>query len=635
MTLHRDNLPRVLLRHSVWFITLVQALVIFCSLLLAWLLRFDFVFRDFLVLLSAAPILITIRLVAIGRFGLLHGWWRYTGVSDILDIIKAVALGSVAFFLLWHTALRIMSFPRSIYILEPLITLGLLSGARLLSRAIAESVHHELRSSKRVVVIGAGFSAGMILREIVHRNSGYHAIACLDDDVSKVGLKIQGVPVLGTVDQLPVVVRKYPADEILIAVPSATGLQMQRFVSLCERTGVKFRTVPAVRELIAGHVSVNELRDVNLDDLLGRNPVVMDLESVRSLIRDRTVLVTGAAGSIGSELCRQILEYNPAKLLSIDQSETGIFYLDLELSKHKNGARLVCCVADIADRDRLHSILAEHRPEVIFHAAAYKHVPIMESNVHEAVKNNILALAQLLELAEMNGCQSFVLISSDKAVNPTNVMGVTKRIGELIIACRPRNSMRCASVRFGNVLGSNGSVVQVFQEQLRNGQQLTLTHPEIKRFFMTTQEAVSLVLEAFVIGEHGDILVLDMGEPVLIVDLAKSLIHLSGKTEDQVALRFTGLRPGEKLYEELFYPTERALSTDSGKIHRARGQLPEWSYLVCKLEELKRTLTLDGAEPIRIKLKQIVPEYSYTEGLGGAAVEEPLPVGLERSSVSF
>jgi FlaA1/EpsC-like NDP-sugar epimerase len=320
-------------------------------------------------------------------------------------------------------------------------------------------------------------------------------------------------------------------------------------------------------------------------------------------------MVTGAAGSIGSELCRQILQYGPAAPICLDQNETGIFYLQLALSKQHSRSPLIFCVTDVGDRDRMSNLLAQHKPQIIFHAAAYKHVPMMEANVYEAVKNNVFALLSLLEIAEHNDCPSFVLISSDKAVNPTNVMGVTKRLGELIISCRRTSRMRCVSVRFGNVLGSNGSVVPVFQKQIRDNQELTITHPDIVRFFMTTREAVSLVLQGFAIGNHGDTLLLDMGEPVLITDLAKTLIRLSGKSEQEVGIRFTGLRDGEKLFEELSYPTEKIRPTSFPKIRRVCGMPQREDDLKRHLAQLSAILHEKDAATIRKKLKEIVPEY--------------------------
>jgi FlaA1/EpsC-like NDP-sugar epimerase len=391
--------------------------------------------------------------------------------------------------------------------------------------------------------------------------------------------------------------------------------------------------VPALRDIITGQGSIREFRDVHLEDLLGRDPVEIDLGSVRKQIDGRVVLVTGAAGSIGSELCRQILEYGPATLICLDQSETGIFYLQQELSRLTAGSSAIFCVADVGDHERLRKVFAEHGPEVVFHAAAYKHVPVMEHNVQEAVKNNVFALLNLIEIAEAFGCESFVVISSDKAVNPTSIMGATKRVGELIIACRPANGMRCVSVRFGNVLGSNGSVVPLFQEQLRTSQPLTITHPEIKRFFMTGHEAVSLVLQAFVIGNHGDTLVLDMGEPVRILDLARTLIRLSGKSEREVGINFTGLREGEKLTEELFYATEEVHPTPFEKIKRTRSPLDGWSTLRRHLDELRASLTVDGPRPVRDKMKEIVPEYSYhSHGLATDGAVARVPAVLRQTA---
>lgn len=606
------NLAQALLRKNSWFVGAFQAALIFVSLLLAWFLEFDFTLPSRRLLLSAACLLIVIRMASISGFGLLHGWWRYTGLSDTLDVVKSVLSGSAIFFLSMRYGLRVTSFPRTVYVLEPLLTAGMLIGVRILSRVLAESVRQDLAASRRVLLIGAGIGAQTVVREIRRPESEYAPIGYVDDDLSKVGLKIEDIPVLGTVDQLPQLMTTHQIDEVLIAVPSASSRQMQRFVGICERTGVKFRTVPALRDVIAQRVSISDFRDVDVEDLLGRDPVEIDLQSVRSTIHGRSVLVTGAAGSIGSELCRQILEHEPRVLVCVDQNETGMFYLDRELLTHRRNADVRFHVADAGDRKRMEHIFLESRPEAIFHAAAYKHVPLMETNVPGAVQNNIFGLINLLEVASENKCKSFILISSDKAVNPCNVMGATKRIGELIIAHRPTNGMRCLSVRFGNVLGSNGSVVPLLQQQLRKNEPLTVTHPDIKRFFMTIAEAVSLVLQASAIGEKGDTLVLDMGRPLPIIELVQTLIKLSGRNEQQVTIEFTGLRPGEKLVEELFYENEEVGQTSFPKIKRARGLMQDWNSLANKLEELEATLFLNGPDLIRAKINEIVPEYSYS-----------------------
>jgi FlaA1/EpsC-like NDP-sugar epimerase len=624
-------MPSNFLHYRTWLIALFQAVLIFISLVLAWLLRFDFSLPYRALLFSAAPLLIVIRLAAIQRFGLLHGWWRYTGVSDALDVVKAIAFGSLGFLLVMRFLFGVIAFPRTIYILEALLSLGLLASVRLFSRILTESVSEVAASRRKVMLIGAGSAAQMVVRELRRLKNTYETVGCVDDDESKLGIKLQGVPVVGSVNQLPSLLAMNPVDEVLIAVPSATSKQMQRFVQICEQSGTRFKTVPALRDIISGQGSIREFRNVHLEDLLGRDPVEIDLRSVRKQIEGRVVLVTGAAGSIGSELCRQILEYSPSTLLCLDQSETGIFYLEQELSKLTVPGQTVFCVADVGDNDRVSAIFAEHCPEVVFHAAAYKHVPVMERNVQEAIKNNVFALLTLLELAEENGCGSFVVISSDKAVNPTSVMGATKRIDEMITACRPSNGMRCVSVRFGNVLGSNGSVVPLFQEQLRKSEPLSITHPEIKRFFMTGREAVSLVLQAFAIGNHGDTLVLDMGKPVKILDLARTLIRLSGRSEREVGIKFTGLREGEKLKEELYYKTEEVHPTAFEKIKRIRGPLLSWAQLQRHLHELKSLLAVDGAEPVRRKIKEIVPEYSYHSNSHSTDLQKnPIRVFVER-----
>jgi FlaA1/EpsC-like NDP-sugar epimerase len=451
----------------------------------------------------------------------------------------------------------------------------------------------------------------MVIRELTRTGSGYQVVGCVDDDKTKMGVHIQGVPVLGTIEELHSVVSMNSADEILIAIPSASGRQMSRITEACHTTNLPFKTVPTLGDILRSGAKVGQFREVCLEDLLGREPVQIDLEAVRGQLRNRSVVVTGAAGSIGSELCRQVLDYGPSTLVCIDQNETGIFYLQQELRQRGQGLKLICCVADVGDPERMRRCFSDHQVEYVFHAAAYKHVPVMEENVSEAIRNNVFALQGLLDIAEERGCKAFVMISSDKAVNPTSVMGTSKRIGELMLAARPKKQMRCVSVRFGNVLGSSGSVVPILQEQLRQGRALTITHPEIRRFFMTTREAVSLVLQAFTIGLHGDILALEMGTPVRILDMARTLIRLSGKSEDSVQIQFTGLREGEKLEEELFYRHENVLATTFDKIKRINGSKPNWTQLCCRLEELCASMSIDGAGPIRAKLQEIVPEYEY------------------------
>ncbi|HEY1678529.1 MAG TPA: nucleoside-diphosphate sugar epimerase/dehydratase [Candidatus Sulfotelmatobacter sp.] len=616
------HLARTLLRKNSWFVGAFQAALIFVCLVLAWFLEFDLTLPNRRLLLFAAGLLIATRMVAITGFGLLHGWWRYTGLRDTIDVGKAVLCGSALYYLVLRFVVHLDHFPRTVYVLEALLTAAALVGVRIFSRVLAESVRQDLASSRKVLLIGAGIAAQAVVRELCRPGSEYAPIGYVDDDRSKLGLKIEDIPVLGSVDQIPQLMSKYPIDEVLVAVPSASSRQMQRFVEICERSSVKFRTVPALRDVIAENVRLSDFRDVNVEDLLGRDPIEIDLQSVRSNICGKTVLVTGAAGSIGLELCRQILEHSPAALICVDSNENGIFHLEGELSSRHSKSIYHCHVGDAGDRKRMERIFQESSPDAIFHAAAYKHVPLMEDNVRAAVQNNVFGLLTLLEQAIDTGCESFILISSDKAVNPCNVMGATKRIGELIIANRPTNGMRCLSVRFGNVLGSNGSVVPLLQRQLRHGEPLTVTHPDVKRFFMTIREAVSLVLQGSVIGNKGDTLVLDMGEPISILDLVRTLITLSGKNESEVAIHFSGLRAGEKLVEELFYEDEQIGETSFSKIKRARGSERNWELLETQLRELEAVLYLNGSDTIRAKIKDILPEYSYVPESKISATDE-------------
>jgi FlaA1/EpsC-like NDP-sugar epimerase len=613
----------MLLKQRRWVIAALQALLIIASLFAAWILRFEFTLPHPELLLSAAPLLVLVRLLALWRYNLLHGYWRYTGVSDAADVVKAVGLGSAVFFVTIRFGVGMSAFPLSIYLLEALLTGISLGGIRVLSRIMLHKLDRRNRGDRaRVLIVGAGAAAEALMRELKH--SQYVAVGCVDDHKEKQGVSIHGLTVLGTIEELSHVATAYQVEELFIAMPSVTGAPMRRVIEHCLASGRKFKTIPGLGELLDGRVTVEQLREVNLEELLGRDPVRLDLEAVRHDLADRVVLVTGAAGSIGQELCHQILKCGPAKLICLDQAETPMFFLQLKLTQHKYGDRAVYSVADITDPNSVKSILRAHSVQVIFNAAAYKHVPLMESNIAEALRNNVFGLIQLLDAAEEAGCERFLLISSDKAVNPSSVMGATKRVGELILASR-HSKMRCASVRFGNVLGSQGSVVPVFQQQIRKEGRVTVTHPDITRYFMTIPEAVSLVLQAFTIGAHGDVLVLDMGEPIRIADLARTLIRLTGASENDVPVVFTGLRPGEKLFEELFYSTETLMVTPHEKVLRTQGNLAPWPNLAQHLQELQQ-LMLSGSDlTIRAKIQDIVPEYNYQAMVGPCGSEEHIP----------
>ncbi len=606
MTFLQNRLP---------FIIGLNSVLVCVSFLCSWTLRLEFHLPQRSLFLITVPILISIRIVSMAKFDLLHGWWHYAGVNEAVDIAKSVLAGSVVFLIVVRYALGLRAVPLSVYFTEAVLTAFFLASVRIFSRLIVEAVRVDGSGCKKVAIIGAGFAAQMVIRELNRPGSDYIAVACFDDDRSKRGIKIHGVPVVSAIDGLAEWCIRLEIDEVLIAIPSATGAQMHRFLRFCEGTGLRFKTVPTLRDLIAGNAQISQLRDVNVEDLLAREPVNLDIESLRKDICGRVVMVTGAAGSIGSELSRQILDYEPGTLICVDHNENGMFYLDRELSSRINKDKFVCVVADIGNADRMRKLCTVYGVDLVFHAAAYKHVPVMENNIQEAVSNNIFSLLRFLDVAEEAGCQMFLMISSDKAVNPTSIMGCTKRVGELIISAWPRKSMRCVSVRFGNVLGSSGSVIPVFREQLARNEPLTITHPDIERFFMTIPEAVALVLQASVLGKHGDILVLDMGEPMKIVDLARTLIRLSGRSLSDVELRFTGLRNGEKLSEELFYSNEDVQGTRCEKIKRVTTSTMRWPQLYAHLEDLKASLYVDGADPIRSNLLKIVPECQFPDSV--------------------
>jgi len=605
----------MLLNQRTWAIVLLQGLLVFSSLVMAWTLRFEFSCPQPALLFAAAPVLLILRLASMARFGLFHGYWRYSGLRDAEDILKSVGLGTAGFVLAIRYVLGMTRFPFSIYVLEALLTGLLLGGVRFLARALLQRTRRRDRRRRhndpagRVLIVGAGAGAEMLVRELpLH---GYTPVGCVDDDPAKRKVKIHGVPVLGRIEELPGIASSHQIDELMIALPSVTGARMRRIIEICQSSHCKFKIIPGVQDLLEGRVTVGQLREVQLEDLLGREPVQLDLAAVRRDVEGKVVMVTGAAGSIGAELCRQVLGYGPAKLICLDQAETPLFYLELALAKHPSGARAAYCVADINDAACIRRLLRQYGVQIIFHAAAYKHVPLMEVNLPAALKNNVFALLSLLDVAQESGCEGFVLISSDKAVHPSSFMGCTKRLGELMVATRPACVMRCLSVRFGNVLGSQGSVVPIFQEQIRTTQSITITHPQITRYFMTIPEAVSLVHEAYTVGNHGDVLVLDMGEPVPILELAKTLIRLSGRSEEEIEITYTGLRAGEKLYEELFYSSEEQLPTSSRKVRRARSKRMSWQTLREHLAVLA-VLAANGSQAsIREKMKEIIPEYQY------------------------
>ncbi|HEX9051315.1 MAG TPA: nucleoside-diphosphate sugar epimerase/dehydratase, partial [Anaeromyxobacter sp.] len=476
------------------------------------------------------------------------------------------------------------------------------------------------QKKQRILILGAGDAGEMLLREIQQRHAArFEAVGLLDDDPQKRGAHIHGVRVLGNIDDLPRVTSAKDVDEIIIAIPSATGAQMRRVVDLCKSTGVRFRTIPGMDRVIDGRVTVSQLRNVAIEDLLGRDPVQLDMDVISAEMKGHVVMVSGAGGSIGSEICRQVCRFEPAALLLVERAENNLFHIHRELAPLHPDVVLVPCVADVGDEARMTEIFQAHRPTVVFHAAAHKHVPMMEWNPGEAVKNNVVGTRRLADLADRHGVQRFVMISTDKAVNPTSVMGVSKRVAEIYVqALSQRSRTRFVTVRFGNVLGSAGSVIPIFQQQIADGGPVTVTHPEMKRYFMTIPEASQLVLEAGMMGAGGEIFILDMGEPVKIADLARDLITLSGlRPGEDIEIRFTGVRPGEKLFEELSVDAEKADTTGHPKIFVGHFRPHPWETVVRHIEELAE-LADARAERVRKKFREIVPEYR-------AAPEIPQP----------
>ena len=587
------------------------------ALVLAFLVRYDFRLEMFPMqaFWRLLPAVLAIKIAVFWYYGLFRGWWRYVSMADLIAISKANVLSSALVVMYAAFAFRLESIARTVLFLDGLFCFLLIAGMRFLIRVIRER-SPRLREGKsrktRMLIVGAGDAGQMIVRELrVNRKLPYYAIGFVDDDTRKQKNKFLGLPVLGTCADIPKLCRKHRIEEVVIAIPSASGKRLKSIVEQCHNARVKFKTLPSVGGLIDGSVSVEQIKEVSLEDLLGRAPVRLDTENISAYLRGKRVLITGAGGSIGSELCRQVVRFNPAKLVLFENGETPLFSIEQELRQRFPKLRIFPIVGDIRYRARVEAIFDEFMPEVVFHAAAYKHVPMMEVNPAEAVNNNVRGTQIVAEAAHMFRVERFVMVSTDKAVNPTNIMGTTKRAAEKIVQALARRSRtRFVTVRFGNVLGSNGSVIPTFQKQIYKGGPITVTHKDITRFFMTIPEAAQLVLQAGSMGAGGEIYLLDMGEPVKILHLAEELIRLSGKEPyEDIDIVFTGLRPGEKLYEELLLDGEGVKPTTHEKICVARSIQEDEEILREQLEELFVTARkLDLARTVAL-LHEIVPEY--------------------------
>jgi FlaA1/EpsC-like NDP-sugar epimerase len=522
------------------------------------------------------------KLIVFAAFGLYQKWWRYVSGRDFMLIFRAVAVASAILVVLFAVAKPFKhTLPRSVEVIDFILTLGLIAGARLAVRLILERPSRGARLPKHeVLVVGAGSGGQMVVRELqLNPNLGSTAIGFVDDDPRKRGMRMLGLKVLGTTREIAAILDETEPDEVVIAIPSAPGTLRGQVVAACREREIRVRTLPTVFELLRGGVQLNkQLRDVQVEDVLGREPIVVELDRVGAYLRDRIVLVTGAGGSIGSELCRQIARVGPRLLVMLDHAEDNLFQIDREMLEERHFTHAESVLADCKEPHRMLEVMQRFKPEVVFHAAAYKHVPLMEANPLEAVRNNAIATRITAETAAASEVERFVLISTDKAVNPQTVMGASKAMAEWIVesAGNSHPGTRFASVRFGNVLASSGSVVPIFRSQIERGGPLTVTHPEMTRYFMTIPEAVQLVIRAGDIGAgKGEVFVLDMGDPIKIVDLAHNMIRLAGyEPERDIAVEFTKPRPGEKLHEELFGIAEKLQPTAAKRINRAVRELP-------------------------------------------------------------
>jgi FlaA1/EpsC-like NDP-sugar epimerase len=563
--------------------------------------------------LATLPWIVGINALLFWRLGLYRGLWRYASLPDLQRILGTVfiaALASPAAMLMLAPGVLV---PRSVFLIAPLLLAGAMSGSRLLYRAWKEQrllgvVRHP--GAQPVIVLGAGASASALLRDLANGGQ-WRVVALLDDDTRKHGGAIHDVKVLGALARVGEFAERMGVTQAIIAMPGASHAARKRALDTCHAAGLRVMTVPAYSDIISGKVSVSQLREVEVDDLLGRDPVQLDDAQLSGFLKGKTVLVTGAGGSIGSELCRQITRYAPARLVLVDHSEYALYSIEQEFRDRYPELPVAAAIADVKDEVRVKELFARHAPEVVFHAAAYKHVPLMEQdNAYQAVANNALATLVAARAAQAAGATTFVLVSTDKAVNPVNVMGASKRLAELICqALQPRGTTQFVMVRFGNVLGSTGSVIPRFREQIARGGPVTVTHPNIVRYFMSIPEAAQLVLQAALMGKDGEIFVLDMGEPVKIAELAREMIRLSGFGEQDIRIEFTGLRPGEKLYEEVLDGDEATMPTPHPKLRIARARPPGNPGLP---EEIANWLARSpGADPdaVRARLKAWIPEY--------------------------
>lgn len=621
---------------------IIDATIIGSAIYLSYLLRFDFNMRPQFV--HTLPYVIAtytiLTLICFYFYKIYKRLWQYASVGDIISILKGSLVSSGIFFIIHHFAVNNLIpelvIPRSIYVISAMNIFLAVGGSRFLWRVLRDNYIKIQPHHHRALIIGAGDAGIMVVKELKHTNSEFYPVAFIDDNPQKRNMEVHGVPVVGGREDIIDVVEKYKIDDIIIALPSASKTEIADILAICKQTGCQIKMIPRVNDLINGKVSINMIRNVSVEDLLGREPVSVNINEIADYLSGHIVLVTGAGGSIGSELCRQIAGFKPQKLLLLGHGENSIYEIELELKNKFPEVSLEPIIADIQHKQRLVEIFNQYRPQVVFHAAAHKHVPLMERNPIEAIKNNILGTKNVAECAYEFETLRFVMISTDKAVNPTSVMGVTKRIAEMIVQSLNDNSKtQFSAVRFGNVLGSRGSVIPLFKRQIEQGGPVTVTHPEMIRYFMTIPEAVQLVIQTGALAEGGEIFILDMGKPVKIDDLARDLIRLSGMEPDKdINIVYTGIRSGEKLFEELLTSEEGATATKHDRIYVGRSSqiLPEeLDFKLRKLEHLVMEKSHPELNEIQSQLKQLVPSFQGLNELDESrkAYQEALQASLQ------
>ena len=623
---------RTLIRSkNFYFMILFDACLVVVSYFLSYLLRFEgqIPLHEWEKFNATVLWILIFKLFLFMSFGLYRGMWRYTSFVDLFNVLKATTASSIVIVLAVLFIYRFVGFPRSVFILDWILTSVFVSGIRVTVRLLLAEKEKglpplrnmirfgsnvkPLRLRKNLLIIGAGDAGEKILREIRDNpRLNYKVVGFLDDNPNKRGMKIHGVPVLGPIPKIHNLAYDAEMDEILIAAPSASAKQMRKILEACEATGLKIRTTPGIGELIDGKISFKMIREVSFEDLLGRDPINLDTEKIGSYLADKVVLISGAGGSIGSELCRQITAFSPQNLIFLDKTENNLFHLEMEFRQRFQKTPITPVLGDVKHRDSLNKLFEIYKPYVVFHTAAYKHVPVMELNPWEAIYNNVVGTKNIVEVSRQFGVERFIFVSTDKAVRPSSVMGATKRVSEMVTHCySSSNSTHFVSVRFGNVIGSEGSVVHLFKKQIERYGPVTVTDPEITRYFMTIPEASKLILQAGAMGEGGEIFLLDMGTPIKIVDMARDLIRKSGfKPDVDIEIKFIGLRPGEKLHEELVTEGEGIVRTPHEKLFVIKGEKNcDLDWLNQKIHELVDLALTQDASGIKSKLKEIVPEY--------------------------